>query len=893
MAAVANAYTAPSVGQFLIAEYPDARQRAYAIRWLGWIACQQDAGDDIRWWAMPNRVSGQIRTILTLAVCGLIACTLGAIVAIRPEAFTALPEIPQNVTRMLLLAMFALAATQVSKVWSGPFPRCVPRTFTWRRPWGEPEANLADGTPRSVYRTDRLAGPLSGLMAVPLVLGFLWLGGLLTGILALDLSPLSFFGWDPLYLVYAIVAWICVSSMSGAYPLLKLAEFALWLGWGERVRFLRLLEDAADRGVLRRDGAGYAFRDEDTRDTLAAAGEEFIAGHERELARKARRSVIRTRIVDLNRKTADRFAKDVGFGTMIFGAAGSAMFLAANGNPGWVVAILAVLVGGATYVVGGAAAFLTLDMTVGFARWTLANVALSRRRRLIVALVAVLAVGVLIAEAGTDLARFGAFILPAVCVMACGWWACAVALRVTRRRKRVLDRVPDVITIATAAAGLLVLCDSGLLTRQPAAGLLLPVAAWGSVRVSRAMGRSKRRVVKAAADITLSLLLGAVLVLFLVWLANVLDLPVRNVAELRDWLESAREHVDFPWWSWAALYAVFVASDLAFLRWPGRLRKTGEWFKRLRLVGAADISERVLGTIHTGLLTIVFVGVSVPVTVFPTFHHQLKAAYTTAFQRELEAEGEAAAYSRIQRYFETGRVPGIIFADIVTDVHRDAASRGARPSRAEDQLAHSLGELQARTLVLEPEPRAATIASDAARQALDSHATSAAGLGQQASEVQKLQRGEEEASERAHQAAELATKILSGLISIPHVSDNEVVEVVTEYLSGLIEDSPLKDVFAAWAGRVHRAEQPPDARALVVPDPARLTQTAASTLESTARRTGGTAHATREDGNPVKAAVDMLDQAQKMTQNGSSSSSSHGRSNDEQGLHGDAHVGEP
>ena len=38
MAAVASGYTAPDAGQFLTAEYPAARQRAQAIRWLGWIA---------------------------------------------------------------------------------------------------------------------------------------------------------------------------------------------------------------------------------------------------------------------------------------------------------------------------------------------------------------------------------------------------------------------------------------------------------------------------------------------------------------------------------------------------------------------------------------------------------------------------------------------------------------------------------------------------------------------------------------------------------------------------------------------------------------------------------------------------------------------------------------
>jgi len=40
------------------------------------------------------------------------------------------------------------------------------------------------------------------------------------------------------------------------------------------------------------------------------------------------------------------------------------------------------------------------------------------------------------------------------------------------------------------------------------------------------------------------------------------------------------------------------------------------------------------------------------------------------------------------------------------------------------------------------------------------------------------------------------------MISIPHISDNEVFQIVREYLGGLIEASPLKDVFAAWTRRL-------------------------------------------------------------------------------------------
>ncbi len=46
--------------------------------------------------------------------------------------------------------------------------------------------------------------------------------------------------------------------------------------------------------------------------------------------------------------------------------------------------------------------------------------------------------------------------------------------------------------------------------------------------------------------------------------------------------------------------------------------------------------------------------------------------------------------------------------------------------------------------------------------------------------------------------------------------------IVKEYLSALIEFSPLKDTFAAWTQKLGREAEPPAAADLVVPDPSRL-----------------------------------------------------------------------
>lgn len=74
--------------------------------------------------------------------------------------------------------------------------------------------------------------------------------------------------------------------------------------------------------------------------------------------------------------------------------------------------------------------------------------------------------------------------------------------------------------------------------------------------------------------------------------------------------------------------------------------------------------------------------------------------------------------------------------------------------------------------------------------------------------------------------------MVASLISVPSLSDNEVVQVVREYLAGLIEDSSLKDTFAAWIGRLPGAKPPPEVAAEVVPVPERLEQAATAQLSA-------------------------------------------------------------
>jgi hypothetical protein len=838
----------------------------------------------VRWWAIPGRVSAQVRTVRALAIFVLIAAMAGIVAAIAPMALF----VPAT-----LIAIFMLGCSPSKKgKLPAPLRQRQPHMISPRRPrqretwglflsailvvaflpvlvwqWRIPAPERPAATPAGTYRSDRLTCVIAGLAVVPVGVLVGWFSG----------SPESA-GWGWLALVYGLGMWVLLWMVNGPYPLLKIAEFVLVLGWGERVRFLRLLEDAADRGLLRCDGACYAFRDEELRISLAALGQEVVNEHAREQERRSARAVVRSRIVRLGKRIRGALLRDSGAGTAVFGAAGAVIGLGPR-HAWWLILILAVLAGVAGFIVGVIVASIVLELAIIYARWTLANVGTpSRRTRLLVLAIAAFAVAVLVAEAGDLLAGIAAFVLPAACVAACGLWACVLtvrmAIRYPGRWRSLIKPVPDVALIAATAAGLLALADRGLLTAQPAAGLLFPPAVWGSVLIWRAMGHSKRLMVKAGADITLSLLLGAVLVLFLVWLANVLDLPLHSVATLRDFLGSAGAAVDLPWWTWAGLFALFIASDLAFLRWPGRLEKTSDWFGRLRLVQVAGTSQRVLTGVHIGLLVIVLIGLAAPGTVVPALQRQLKAAYTVALQRELEAEGELTAYSAISADFSQVHAHVIVLADIAADIHDDdkPPPEDRDATNAEDHLAYSLGELQAQALDLQPSPSlAAEVRSAAQRGGSGDPASGTSGLNGQAGRVAEAEEKESEVHERVDQASELAAKLVASTISIPHIGDNEVYEIVREYLSGLIEGSRLKDMFAAWTERVPRARRPPDANEIVVPSPGELENAASDVLSSAESATGGDAyHASTENEPPIEAAVDMLGQAQSMEENGGS-----------------------
>jgi hypothetical protein len=220
---------------------------------------------------------------------------------------------------------------------------------------------------------------------------------------------------------------------------------------------------------------------------------------------------------------------------------------------------------------------------------------------------------------------------------------------------------------------------------------------------------------------------------------------------------------------------------------------------------------------------------------------------------------------------------------------RQRLDRGAD----EEDLARRVGEAQAGALALPPLPSVADAERRAAAAAgftgpsggttaevstrpgapSGSGGVAHASLSEEADTLSKLDEADEESDKQVEEAADLAAKLVASTISIPSASDNEVFQVVREYLSGLIEDSRLTDVFAAWFHHLPGASPPPAPDAEVTPDPARLEAAAAATLSQVTTGQGiddpvtdpnddnDFAYQSAQGEGPLDAAVDIVNDA--------------------------------
>ena len=283
------------IDRILITAYPDEPQRAHATWWLAWIAHHLGTDRDIAWWHIPTWIpEGKlylgVRLVVGLAgglVVGLagglagglgvglvlaIMVVLGFGIMVTPgpgevgkEPQTILPRWPRP--RVLLgLLLLVLGSGLVVGLTGGLGVGLgvgllfgLTALLTLLEFWTEPLPHASTATPIATYRIDCGTSIRSGLT-----------GGLVLGLgvgLALGLTG---------GLLLGLVGGLAVGLPFGLRGVLRggavkvsFTELVLAITGAGRVKFIRVLEDAHHRQVLRQAGAVYQFRHAELQDHLA------------------------------------------------------------------------------------------------------------------------------------------------------------------------------------------------------------------------------------------------------------------------------------------------------------------------------------------------------------------------------------------------------------------------------------------------------------------------------------------------------------------------------------------------------------------------------------------------------------------------------------------------
>ncbi|MFI7288476.1 hypothetical protein ACIBRY_17755 [Streptomyces anulatus] len=444
-----------------------------------------------------------------------------------------------------------------------------------------------------------------------------------------------------------------------------------------------------------------------------------------------------------------------------------------------------------------------------------------RHRRYIAA--AVLGLSLVGAPTALLFVLFRAFpsrLIPLVVLLFFGGCALLLVLmrcgRSERPAVRHLPHLPGVLLVVLACEQLV---SGDVLTVAPAAGLFFPLALWLSWRGWRWMKDSPRRTVQAAADVVLSVELGLVLTLLMVWLANVLSFTPPQVAVVLDVVEKVQGLTEVHWLYWMAAYTVLAVGSYVLLRRPGlvarvrRLRPARFGESRLPLGLTTNFVQRSLSGINIGIMVaLIFLVVVAPVSE-GAWKRPVDERYALEVQRRAYAEGSAAAYEEIHQEVVAHPRAAARIGDVIIAAHRIAPSPPGEPvNRTALDIARQAGRFQAGTLDADaPAPQA-----DPAPEGDD--------LGGRLGQLDESQQLRAEREEQTDRFAELASLAITRTLDTLDLGENQAVQLVKEYLGGLVEDGPVKTVFLRWGEGIGRP--PPEGGRLVRIDVRRLTAVA-------------------------------------------------------------------
>jgi hypothetical protein len=443
---------------------------------------------------------------------------------------------------------------------------------------------------------------------------------------------------------------------------------------------------------------------------------------------------------------------------------------------------------------------------------------------------------VLVAVARSQLAQGVSEHLLLLSVLTFEAWLAVVTWAPVRRLLR-RARLGNVLTVE-GIAGLLLLVlltpgpsplplDRAVLAAVVPPLCLVPVVTGLAIFAWPRLGRSRHVLLRAGADIALSILLGLDAVLALIAAADLLGLTPQQVAAARGWLERLKVVSDVPATVWFSIYAG-----------PER------WWATIRLPPTLTAGKRTITVAHIALLVTTLLGVAAPDALEPTVRAHLRTAYALALHDQLEAQGNLAAYGSIQAAAAPSALPqasrhsiAAMLVNVREVAHRQAS--GSRVRDVEQDLAWRIGALQARSAVRGQAPP--PLSSEPAKSSLhqfDGPIRNATDLEARVGEVADRQEGGSRTKEALHRVAELAAATLANAVFLPGLGNSELAQIVQEYLSGIVESSPAREVFFEAAERRWFRDPPaqdtPSGAELVVADVVRL-KILATSLEVVAR----------------------------------------------------------
>ncbi|MCX4966151.1 hypothetical protein OHA98_15145 [Streptomyces sp. NBC_00654] len=401
-----------------------------------------------------------------------------------------------------------------------------------------------------------------------------------------------------------------------------------------------------------------------------------------------------------------------------------------------------------------------------------------------------------------------------------GWTLLLLVKRCAGSERLVVRHLPDLPGVFLVVLAVEQLVSGDVLTLTPAAGLFFPLAIWLSWRGWRKLKESTRPTVQAVADIVLSVELGLVLTVLMVWLANVLSFTPPQVTVVRGVVEKIQELTEVDWLYWLAAYTALAVGSYAVLRWPDRVARVGQRLRparfgesRLPLGMTANFARRSLSGINVGIMVALLFLVALAPVSEGAWKRPVTERYAVEVQRRQYAEGAAAAYKEIHQQVVAHPRAAARLRAVILAVHRAAPSPPGEPvNRTALDIARQVGRFQADALALddpEPQPARSPEADD---------------LDGRLDQLDESQQRTAEREEQADRFAEMASLAITRSFDALDLGDNQAVQLLKEYLGGLVEDGPVKKIFHQYGEGIGRP--PPDGGRLVRIDVRRLTAVA-------------------------------------------------------------------